>query len=98
MAATIIFPSIILFTKFIMEPVNDKLMEKAQSLQDKSVEAGAASDENVHALLDKWATLNLARAAITGLGSLLAIWAALDKREAAGASSFSFTTGANRIS
>jgi hypothetical protein len=83
MAATIIFPSIMPFTILLMKPINDKLMEKAQSLmssslEDKGVEAGVASGENVHALIDKWA--------------------ALDKREAAGANSFGFTTGANRIS
>jgi len=85
-----------------MLPTNDALMEKARSLagsslEDESVEVGVTSGETVNALLDRWATLNLARAAITGLGAVCAIWAALDKREAVSASSFGFATGANRL-
>ncbi|KAF2680414.1 hypothetical protein K458DRAFT_421641 [Lentithecium fluviatile CBS 122367] len=103
LAATILFPSIVPFTIFVIGPINDKLMEKAQSLassslEDKGVEAGVTSSETVNALLDKWATRNLARAAITGLGAIFALWAALDKREAVGASGFGFATGGNRIS
>jgi hypothetical protein len=102
-AATIIFPSIVPYTLLVMLPTNDALVEKTQSLagsslDDKSVEVGVQSGETVNALLDRWATLNLVRAAITGVGAVCAIWAALDKREAVGASSFGFTTGANRIS
>jgi hypothetical protein len=37
------------------------------------------------------------RAAITGVGVLCAVWAALDKREVAGAGNFGFASGANRI-
>lgn len=86
-----------------MLPTNEKLMDRAESLmgsslEDASVEVGVKGGETVNALLDRWATLNIMRAAITGLGVVCAVWAALDKREAAGASSFGFTTGANRIS
>lgn len=90
------------FTFAFIVPTNKKLFEKvdslaATSLEDKAVEAGVAKEETVHALLDKWATLNLARALIVGVGAALAVWAALDKREAGGYESFSFTTGANRL-
>ncbi|KAF2692025.1 hypothetical protein K458DRAFT_354231 [Lentithecium fluviatile CBS 122367] len=84
LAATLLFPSIIPFTLVFIGPVNAKLAYKAHalassgSLADKDIEAGVAADETVHALLDVWATRNLARAAITGLGVVFAVWAALD--------------------
>jgi len=37
------------------------------------------------------------RTAITGLGAIFAIWAALDKREAFTAGGLSLGTGANRL-
>lgn len=70
----------------------------ATSLEDKAAEAGVTSGETTHALLDKWAMLNLARAAITGVGAVLAIWAALDRQEVVAFTETAITTGANRIS
>jgi len=67
-----------------MIPTNNKLLGKADSLAtteitDKAAEAGVTQEETVHALVDKWATLNLGQAIITGIGSLCALWATLDK-------------------
>lgn len=61
------------------------------------MEAGVSSAETTHALIDKWATLNMARACLVGVGSILAAWAAVDKREAVGADHISLVTGANRL-
>lgn len=85
-----------------MKPTNEKLLEKerslaATSLEDKAVEAGIAKSETTHALLDKWATLNLARALIVGVGAICTAWAAVDKKEFAGFKSFAFHTGADRL-
>ncbi|KAJ4304678.1 hypothetical protein N0V90_000205 [Kalmusia sp. IMI 367209] len=98
-AATLIFPSIIPFTILAIKPINDKLFGKADSLalEDKAAEVGVAQNETTKALIDKWAKVHLVRTAITGVGVVLAVWAALDKREAAGANSFSLGTGANRL-
>jgi len=66
-----------------MGPYNRKLLEKADSLastslEDAGAEAGVSKDETVHALLDKWATLNLVRALASGIAAISAAWAALD--------------------
>jgi hypothetical protein len=51
------------------------------SLRDKNVEAFAAEGETVHELMDKWATLNMARALLVGVGALCTVFAAVGKRE-----------------
>ena len=65
--ATILLPSIVPFTLLAMAPTNDKLLGKKDelataSLSNKNVEAFAAEGETVHELMDKWASLNMARA------------------------------------
>lgn len=81
-AATILLPSIIPFTLAFIKPTNDKLFAKKEelasaSLEDKAVEANVAQGETVHALIDKWATLNLARAVLVGAGAICAVLGAL---------------------
>jgi hypothetical protein len=85
-----------------MAPTNNKLHEKrralaATSAEDKTAEVGVAQEETVHALLDKWATLNLARALIMGVGSALATWAAVSKLEIVGFGGVRLRSGANRL-
>lgn len=70
------------FTFAFIVPTNKKLFAKrdqlaAASLEDKAVEVGVTQEETVHALIDKWGTLNLARAVIVGTGALCAILAAV---------------------
>jgi hypothetical protein len=67
------------------------------SLEDKAVEAGVAEAETTHALIDKWATLNLARTVLLAAGSICATLAAVDKREVVSFSSVGLGTGANRM-
>jgi hypothetical protein len=81
-AATILVPSIIPFTFAVIVPTNKKLREKQRALattavEDKMAEAGVQKEETVHALLDKWATLNLARALLIGAGAVSAVWGTL---------------------
>lgn len=82
-AATILLPSIVPFTLAFVKPANDKLMAKkdelaAVSLEDKAIEANVVRGETVHELIDKWATLNLARAALVGAGAICAVLGSLN--------------------
>ena len=90
------------FTLFFIGPTNTKLQAKmraleATSLEDKSVEVGVAQEETVHALIDKWGMLNLARAGIIAAGVLCTVVAALDKRELVSFSRVGLASGANRL-
>ncbi|KAF2637157.1 hypothetical protein P280DRAFT_458251 [Massarina eburnea CBS 473.64] len=85
LAATLIFPAIVPYTLLVIGPINDKLFAKekeysSKSLEDKAVEAGVGKEETVHALIDRWALVNVVRAGITGVGAVLTVWAALDRR------------------
>ena len=42
-------------------------------------ERGVSKNQTVHYLVDKWATLNLGRALVTGLAAILATVAAMEK-------------------
>lgn len=102
LAATILMPGIIPFTLFFIKPVNDRLFAKSAelasaSLEDKAIEANVAQGETVHALIDKWATLNLARAVLIGSGAICAVLAGLSKRELVGFSEVALKSGANRM-
>ncbi|CAN9418367.1 unnamed protein product [Alternaria alternata] len=73
--ATILLPSIVPFTLLAMAPTNDKLLGKKDelataSLSNKNVEAFAAEGETVHELMDKWASLNMARAMLVAVGAV----------------------------
>jgi hypothetical protein len=90
------------FTLAFINPTNKKLLEKRQALaatteEDKTAELGVAKEETVHALLDKWATLNLVRALVIGVGSALATWAAVSKLEIVAFSEAGLRSGANRL-
>lgn len=90
------------FTLAFIAPVNEKLIEKrdslaSTSLEGKAIEQGVAEGETTHALIDKWATLNVVRAGFLVAGTLCATIAAVDKRETIGFNSLGFATGANRM-
>jgi len=100
-AAAVLLPSIMPFTLAVLLPTNNKLFEKAKSfaktsITDKAAEVGVAREETTHALIDKWAVLNLARAGIIGVASVLGIWAAVDKRVPY-SSLVKLASGANRL-
>jgi hypothetical protein len=69
-----------------MNTCNNKLLEKADSLanaslDDTTAEAGIAKKETVDWLVDRWATLNLVRAVITGTAAVAAAVATLNPVE-----------------
>jgi hypothetical protein len=98
----VLFPSIVPFTIAFIVPTNNKLEAKMRqlesaSLEDKAPEVGVAEAETVHALIDKWGVLNLARAGIIAAGVLCTVVAALDKRDVVGFSGAGLRSGANRL-
>lgn len=87
------------YSLLTLEPVNQKLEEKATSLAkasitDASAEAGIAQEETTHFLVDRWATMNLGRTLLTGVASIVGVWAAVERMNVA---SFKLGTGANRM-
>ncbi|KAF1935585.1 hypothetical protein EJ02DRAFT_460258 [Clathrospora elynae] len=102
LAATLLLPSIIPFTLAFLAPTNNKLLAKkdelaSASLEDKAIEANVAEGENVHALMDRWATLNLARCVLVGAGALCTILGALSKKDIVGFREIGLASGANRM-
>jgi hypothetical protein len=70
------------YTLFIMQPTNRKLVSKEEetrglAVTDTIVEAGLGG-ETAHALVDKWATMNIGRVALLGAAAVLAAWATLE--------------------
>jgi hypothetical protein len=93
--------SLIPYSLFLFEPINQKLEAKAQSLasaslDDTSAETGIAKEETTHALVDQWATVNLGRVLIAGISALTAVWAAVDRTDVVPAT-LKFSSGANRM-
>ena len=87
-AAALIAPCIMPFTVLVIKPVNDALFAKVERFQNATageekvdVDVQKEGELSTKQLLDKWTKLHLIRTAITGVGAMLAIWAALDKRE-----------------
>ena len=86
-----------------MKGTNDKLHSRASSLAttsltDAAAEAGVAEEETAHALVDKWATLNLGRSLLPLIGALCAAWATVaDSYEVLGLADVVFKSGANRM-
>lgn len=86
----------------MIKPINDKLEQKVESLAgasltDVAVESGVSREETTHALVDKWATLNLGRAVISVTGALCATYAALSKIDVRGVSAIRLGSGADRM-
>jgi hypothetical protein len=103
LTSALLLPTVIPYTRLLIGPINKKLVEKSDSLAstsitDASAEAGISKEDTVHALVDKWASLNLVRAVISGAAALTAMWATLNPVEVVAASGVTFATGANRIS
>lgn len=103
LASTLLLPSVIPYTIILLGPVNKKLVEKSDnlaktSITDATAEAGVSKEETVHALVDRWATLNLGRGVITAVAAFTAMWASLNPVEVVAATGVQIATGANRIS
>ncbi|KAJ9637128.1 hypothetical protein H2199_007414 [Coniosporium tulheliwenetii] len=100
-AAAVLLPSIIPYTTLVMMPVNRKLLSKADSLANVSItddtESGVAREETAHALIDKWAMLNLGRALMTSIGAFCGVWATLNWIDVVEWEGLGITTGASRM-
>jgi hypothetical protein len=69
---------IIPVTLTVLMPTNKKLERKEEEMRalkdgDSVVEVGLG-EENAHVLIDRWATLNLGRAAMLVVASVVGIW------------------------
>ena len=83
LSAAILLPTTIPYTRLVIGPINRKLVEKSDallttSLVDTSAEVGVAREDTIHALVDKWASLNLVRAILSGAAAFFAAWATLN--------------------
>ena len=101
-AAAVLIPSIIPYNLGLMVPTNNKLLGKADSLAtteitDKAAEAGVTQEETVHALIDKWATLNLGQVITTGIGPLCILWATLGRIDVVRFQDVGLAPGVNRM-
>lgn len=92
--ATVLVPSIIPYTLFVMSPVVDRISARARPKAPAS--GSVPGEESSHQLLDRWASLNLGRAVLAGLGSACAAWAVLAEDEGS-VEAIGFATGANRL-
>lgn len=88
--------SLLPFTFLLGEPINKKLEEKARTLTSADVREKSVGKDSVHGLVDKWATVNLARAVISAVGAVTAIWAAVERTDIVPAT-VRIGTGANRM-
>lgn len=84
------------YAYFLDVPVHRQLEAKATTLTLSQTEENGPKEETAHALVDKWATINLGKIVIAGVSALIATWAAVDRTEVVPAT-FSFSTGANRF-
>jgi hypothetical protein len=63
-----------------MAPIGAKLLQRAEALTaDVGAEALIPKDETVHALVVKWASLNMGRALLLGLAAICAGWASVSQ-------------------
>ena len=70
---------------------------ESASLEDKAVETNAAQGETVHELMDRWATLNMARTLLVGVGAVCTVLAAASKIEVVKFGGMAIKSGANRL-
>jgi hypothetical protein len=108
--AAVIAPSIVPFTLLAMTPTNRELLKRADSATSTVIDEAAAAvetdtakgdgnkEESTHALIDRWASLNLVRGLISGAAAVLALWASLPAPvDVVAVESFEFVSGANRL-
>jgi hypothetical protein len=70
-----LLPSIVPFTLVFIMPTNNALIAKKEELASVGGKAEAAEEENVYALMDSWAMLNMVRVGLVAAGALCAVGA-----------------------
>jgi hypothetical protein len=100
-AAALLTPAIVPYTFAVIRPTNDALKKKAASASSAAVGEAAAQlkgeEDNTHALVDRWATLNLVRGLVSLSAALIGAWASLGAVEVVAVESIEFIAGANRL-
>ena len=81
------------YSYFFFEPINKKL-EALVNKFEASANHGPREDETAHYLVDRWASVNLGRTALTGVAAVLALWAAVGKLQVG---NFGIVSGAERV-
>lgn len=76
-AATALLLLTIPYSLLLLEPVTEQLENKAGELDLNSSESGVEKQRTTHWLVDRWATINLGRAVMTGVAAVAGTWAAL---------------------
>ena len=84
--SSLLLLTIVPYSLLFLHPITEKLSRKAHSLgnaslTDTAIESEVAKEETTHALVDKWATLNLGRTVLSALAAVTATWAAVDRLE-----------------
>jgi hypothetical protein len=82
LTATVLALSLGPYTYAFMLPTNHKLFEKVEETKElakteRVTEVGMPKNETAHALVDKWALLNLGRTALLVASTVCATWSAL---------------------
>jgi len=76
------------YSLIFLEPIIQKLEEKARTLNasgtDEAVEVSQPRGDNVHWLVDRWATVNIGRGLTAGVAAACAIWAGVGGIRVAG--------------
>lgn len=99
MAAALLSPAIIPFTLTIMAPNVKALIAKTDdnAALAEMKEVTEQDQKNAHALVDRWALLNLGRAGLSAASAIVGLWATLGAVDVVGVESVSFLSGANRM-
>lgn len=83
-AAAALYFAKIPFSYIFLHPTDVALKARAESFANTSItdtdaEVGIAKEETTHALVDKWATINLGRAILGFAGAACSVWATLGR-------------------
>ena len=86
--AAILLASTIPYSLIFLEPIIKKLEEKARTLKasdtDEVTKTSQPREDNVHWLVDRWATVNIGRGLMAGVAAACAIWAGVGGIRVAG--------------
>lgn len=93
-------PSLVAYDLVAMNAIDREITEKCSSAASEAAgEAAAAADkgDNLHGLIDRWATMNLGKAVLAGVGALCGAWAVIDKVDVVNFERLGLASGANRL-
>lgn len=78
-AATLAY--IVPYSFLFLHPLSEKLVQRSEDFAGMAVTETVSEEgeETTHALVDKWATVNLGRMVLSGVAAVMGLWAALDR-------------------